>query len=139
MFMLKEKMSKFSKYLMPTITIIAIVFAGFMYFQVAQLKKSPQAALVKETKDLVAKVSKLVVLPTNEQPTIATVSDPVALKDQPFFVNAQKGDKVLIYTNSKKAFLYSVTLNKMLDVAPLNIGGATPVKKSTEVVAPTTN
>ena len=110
---------------MPITTIVALVFAGFMYFQIVELKKSPQTALAKETKDLVAKVSKLVVLPADEQPTIATVSDPVALKDQPFFVNAQKGDKVLIYTNSKKAFLYSVTLNKMLDVAPLNIGGTT--------------
>ncbi len=126
--MFKEKISKLPKvlkYLMPITTIIALGFAGFMYFQIVELKKSPQTALAKETKDLVAKVSKLVVLPADEQPTIATVSDPVALKDQPFFVNAQKGDKVLIYTNSKKAFLYSVTLNKMLDVAPLNIGGTT--------------
>ncbi len=126
--MFKEKISKLPKvlkYLMPITTIIALGFAGFMYFQIVELKKSPQTALAKETKDLVAKVSKLVVLPVDEQPTIATVSDPVALKDQPFFVNAQKGDKVLIYTNSKKAFLYSVTLNKMLDVAPLNIGGTT--------------
>ena len=122
--MFKEKISrlpKLLKYLMPITTIVALVFAGFMYFQIVELKKSPQTALAKETKDLVAKVSKLVVLPADEQPTIATV----ALKDQPFFVNAQKGDKVLIYTNSKKAFLYSVTLNKMLDVAPLNIGGTT--------------
>ncbi|MGI9118277.1 MAG: hypothetical protein ACR2IQ_01895, partial [Minisyncoccia bacterium] len=59
-------------------------------------------------------------------------SDPEALKDQPFFAKAVKGDKVLIYAQAKKAFLYSTTMNKILDVAPLNIGS------STKTTTPTT-
>lgn len=129
-------MAKFLKFFMPIITVVALALAGFMYYQVMQLRKSPQAAAVKETKDVVAKVSKLVALPADETPTIATVSDPAALKDQPFFVNALKGDKVLIYTNAKKAVLYSVTMNKILDIAPLNIGNTGTVTKSTTVTPP---
>jgi hypothetical protein len=87
------------------------------------------------------KISKLMVLPANETPTVATVSDPEALKDQAFFANAQKGDKVLIYAQAKKAILYSTTLNKIIDVAPLNIGTEKPVtpsapKTTTEVKKP---
>lgn len=117
-------MKKFLKYFMPIITIFALGLAVFMYFQIMQMRKSPQAAAIKETKEVVAKVSKLVALPADETPTIATVSDPEALKDQAFFKNALKGDKVLIYTNAKKAILYSVTTDKILDIAPLNIGNA---------------
>jgi len=123
--MFKEKMSKFMKYFMPFITVVALVLAGLMYAQLMKAKQNPQAQAQKEVRELVAKVSKLVVLPEGENPTIATVSDPEALKDQVFFTNAQKGDKVLIYTNAKKAVLYSVTTNKILDVAPLNIGTST--------------
>ena len=85
------------------VALAAIVSAAILYVQNMNLKKNPQAASQKETTELVAKVSKLVVLPEGETPTIATVSDPEALKDQPFFAQAEKGDKVLIYTNSKKA------------------------------------
>jgi hypothetical protein len=70
----------------------------------------------------VAAVGKLIVLPTDEQPTLATVVDPSKLKNQPFFAQAQKGDQVLIYTNARKAILYSPTANKIVEVAPLIIG-----------------
>lgn len=104
------------------VTALALAAAVFFYAENMKLKENPQIASQKETQELVAKVSKLAVLPAGETPTVATVSDPAALKDQAFFAQAQKGDKVLIYTNSKKAILYSVTLNRILDVAPLNIG-----------------
>jgi hypothetical protein len=121
----------------PLVAVVAIVSAGYLYNQVRILKANPQAAAQKETAELVMKVGKLVVLPTGETPTIATVSDPEALKDQAFFAQAVKGDKVLIYTTAKKAILYSVLMNKIIDVAPLNIGaqkGVTPpaTKATTE-------
>ncbi len=110
------------KVFIPVVAVIAIVLAGYFYMQVRKLQQNPQVAAQQEASDLVTKVSKLIVLPAGETPTIATVSDPAALKDQPFFAHAQKGDKVLIYAQAKKAILYSVTLDKIIDVAPLNIG-----------------
>ena len=65
------------------------------------------------------------VLPKDETPTLATVSDPEKLKDQRFFVNAVKGDKVLVYSLAKKAILYSPSLDKIIEVAPVNVGGET--------------
>ncbi len=113
---------KFMKVIVPVVALAAVVIAGYLYMQVRTLKQNPQAVAQKEVADLVAKVSKLAVLPLDETPTVATVSDPEALKDQVFFASAQKGDKVLIYAQAKKAILYSVTMNKIIDVAPLNIG-----------------
>ncbi len=102
--------------------VASVVFGGYFYYQWSLLKDSPQAVAQREVTDLVEKISKLIVLPVEETPTVATVSDPEALKDQIFFAQAQKGDKVLIYTTAKKAILYSVALGRILEVAPLNIG-----------------
>jgi len=113
---------RFFKVVVPIVAVVAIVAAGYLYNQVRVLKQDPQAAARVEADALVAKVGKLIKLPEGETPTVATVSDAEALKDQAFFSSAVVGDKVLIYTTAKKAVLYSVTLNKILEVAPLNIG-----------------
>jgi hypothetical protein len=110
------------KVVLPVVAVVALALAGYFYSQVRQLKQNPQAIAQQESADLVNKIGKLMVLPAGEVPTVATVSDPEALKDQPFFTLSQKGDKVLIYAQAKKAILYSVLLNKIIDVAPLNIG-----------------
>lgn len=115
------------KTIVPLIAILAIIAAGYFYSELRMLRKNPQAVAQSESLALVAKVGRLVVLPAGETPTVATVSDPTALKDQPFFASAEQGDKVLIYAQAKKAILYSVRLNKILEVAPLNIGTQKPV------------
>jgi len=75
---------------------------------------------------LVAEVGKLIALPSDEKPTIATVTDIEKVKDQPFFQNAQNGDKVLIYTNAKKAILYRPGEKRIIEVGAVNINQATP-------------
>jgi len=110
-----------------TLVLLVIALAGagsayYFYNQFEQLKQNPQALTDKENTTLVAKLGELMVLPQNEQPTIATVADPSKLKDQPFFANAKTGDRVFIYTNAKKAILYDETNNKIIEVAPINIG-----------------
>ena len=79
-------------------------------------------AAEEEVKSLVVNVSKLIVLPTDELPTVATVTDPEKLVGQPFFVNAKIGDKLLIYTGARKAVLYRPDANLIIEVAPLVIG-----------------
>ena len=69
---------------------------------------------------VVKQVGKLVVLPSGEQPTLATVSDAAKLQGQPFFANAANGDKVLVYNKAKKAILYRPSINKIVEMAPLN-------------------
>jgi hypothetical protein len=113
---------RFLKVVVPIVAIVAILAAGYFYNQVRMLKEDPQALAKKDNEVLVSKVGRLFALPEGEVPTVATVSDIEALKDQPFFTGAQVGDKVLIYTTSKQAILYSVSMNKVLKVAPLNIG-----------------
>lgn len=102
------------------VIVISLGLAGYFAYQWYTAEKNPQAAAKEEVTELVEHVSKFILLPEGETPTVATVSDPDALKDQPFFAQAKKGDKVLIYAQSKKAILYSVLHDKILEVAPLN-------------------
>lgn len=115
--------------LLIALLVIAVIAAGAFYFQNNQtqqtlkaLRENPTMAAQTEAKELIASVSKLIALPENEQPTIATVTDSKKLKDQPFFAKSENGDKVLIYTGAKKAILYRPSTNKIIDVAPVNIG-----------------
>lgn len=92
-----------------------------------------QRAAQEEVKRLVNEVGTLIALPQGEEPTVATITDIEKLKSQAFFKNAKNGDKVLIYTNAKKAILYDPNAKKVIDVAPVNIGTgsaqqATPAK-----------
>jgi len=92
------------------------------YRELSVLKSNPQVVAKEEADLLISRVSQLIVLPAGEMPTIATVSDIEKLKERPFFANAKNGDKVLIYTQSKKAILYDPVNNKIVEVAPVNIG-----------------
>ena len=102
--------------------LLVIALGVAVYFYQQANVNSPEQSQ-KELDEVVAKVGKLMVLPADETPTLATVSDPEKLKDQKFFVNAKTGDKVLIYSRAQKAVLYSPSLNKIIEVAPVNIGG----------------
>ena len=118
--------------------ILAVVPSVFFYVQYQNAQQhlaNPTQFAAEEAKKLVSAVSKLMTLPGDETPTVATVNDKEKLKNQPFFANTENGDKVLIYTNAKKAILYRPTINKIIDVAPVNIG-PTNASESAQV-APT--
>ncbi|MFA7308906.1 MAG: hypothetical protein WC045_02425 [Patescibacteria group bacterium] len=121
---------KFVKFLMIIIFLGALGSAGYFYSQFAKLKKNPNAIAQEEVKTLVAQVGKIFVLP-KEDPSVATVLKKEELKDQPFFKNAENGDKVLIYTTAKKAILYRPSTNMVVEVMPLSIGNEADTKKAT--------
>jgi hypothetical protein len=72
--------------------------------------------------DILNAVGRLMILPEGEEPTFATVSDPSQLAKQQFFQKAEVGDKVLMYTKSKRAILYSPKKNKIIEVGVVVLG-----------------
>ena len=109
------------------LAIAAAVYFFFQYQKAQQLLQNPTLAAQLQENALLAQVGKLMVLPTGEVPQVATVSDVSKLKDQPFFSNAKNGDKVLIYTKARQAILYDPIANKIINVAPVNLGNNTAV------------
>ena len=106
--------------------LIVLAAAPSYYFyteyQKAQLALSnPTKAAEIEVEETIKRISKHILLPTNEVPSFATVSDVTKLGNQEFFRNAKNGDKVLIYTKAKKAYLYRPSEDILVDVSPLQL------------------
>lgn len=116
---------KFILKLIPYLLILILGAFGGIYaaqqkpalFGIKQSAPSAQA----ETDALVAKIGKIIELPSDELPTIATVTDTSNIKNQPFFSNSQIGDKVLIYQRNMKAILYRPSTNIIVEVGALSI------------------
>lgn len=123
----KNKKSSIKTWLWGMFFVVLIVFSGYLLMtniqdkQKIQKLSNPQVASQVESEATIKKLSQMVVLPSDESPTVATVIDYTKLQSQPFFSNAQNGDKALLYAKAKKAFLYRPSINKLVEVATLNI------------------
>lgn len=93
--------------------------------EIKQLKR-PSAQLDKnaseEARSLYDALSKHMEVP-NETPTIARVDDKEKLKDQPFFKNAENGDRLVIFPESKKAIIYRESSDSIINSGPIAITG----------------
>ena len=136
--------SRFTNFVLPiglSILLVAVGAIAFVYYNktqktsevTAEVKASAEQVTADEVKALISEVGNIMLLPTGEQPTVATVSDLAKLKDQVFFNNAKLGDKILIYTQAKKAILYNPASKKIIEVAPVNVAkDQTTTKASTQ-------
>ncbi len=131
---LKGKSKK--KWLMWLLILVLVAGAAYFVYDYTQLKQErdklsdPQAAAQEATQQLVTEVGAIVVLPEGETPTVATVSDASKLQNQAFFAKAENGDKVLIYTQAKRAILYRPSTGKVIEVAPINLGSSSQNQNS---------
>ncbi len=139
----QKKSGSMLKGVLVTALLIVLATGGTAY----AISKNPQwlglskgqKQVQSEVDALVAEVGKLIDLPKDEKPTVATVTDPSKLKDQPFFAKAKAGDKVLIYTSTKRAILYRPSEHRIIDVGAVNIRQQTEAAPTgTTSVAPTT-
>ncbi len=101
------------------VIVVGALVAGYGFTQKkdfvegGKLSSSQISALVDEVGDKM-------IIPKGETPTIATVTDVTKLEEQPFFRNAQNGDKVMIFGSTNMAILYRQSIHKIVTVAPIN-------------------
>jgi hypothetical protein len=125
------------------VIVVLIVASTPAYYYYNQYKKTqallqnPTQAVNTESQNLISKISKLMELPKGEMPTIATVSDITKLAGQAFFANAKNGDKVLIFTQAKEAILFRESINKIIQVASVNLGSPTASGSASNTTTPT--
>lgn len=123
----KTRADRNRSWLRPLILILivaAIATPVYFYLKYRHIKDSPAVKGQQDAKAVIEAVGKLIDLPKDDVPTVATVTDPEAVKDQSFFQNAKKGDKVLIYSKANKAILYDPVAKKIVEIAPFHVGGA---------------
>lgn len=80
---------------------------------------------------ITARVNKHYVLPTDEQPALATVTNKNKLTSA-FLKKAENGDKVLIYQKNSIAIIYRPSIDRIIAVGPVQID--TPPSAVTPVV-----
>ena len=124
-----SKKKKFAKKLLGLLVFLLVLglaaTTGYFYYQYQKLSKSPVASQVQaeeEAQKMIKAVGKLMLLPKDETPTVATVTDIEKLKDQPFFKDAKNGNKVLIYPNLKQVIVYDPEANLIINVGSVNFG-----------------
>jgi len=117
----RQPLKKYGPIVVAVLFLVLSIVSFHYYRQYSTLKKNPQEFARREVRGLIERVSELIVLPEGEEPTVATVADLEKLQNQPFFAHAKRGDKVIIYTQAKKAILYDPAAHKIVEVAPLNI------------------
>lgn len=106
---------------------VTILLGGLFLYNTLSTKNpvDPQIQTQEEVKKYVGEIGKLMDLPVNETPTVATIIDITKLADQSFFKRGKNGDKVLLYPNNQKAILYDPGAKRIIEVGPFNPGTAT--------------
>lgn len=108
--------------LIGTIVVLLIAIAGGAIYAISYFAEDaagPQP-LAQEVEALLEEVGEIVVMPEDETPTVATVTDVEKLSTQPFFTNAQNGDKVIIFGNARQAILYRPSIKKIIAMSPID-------------------
>lgn len=142
---LKDNFFKKLLIIVGALAVLAFLLNGFLFYQYKQVEsqlknvKATTAAGQKsdptqgDVKKLVAEVGRFIDLPSDEEPTVATITNIEKLKNQPLFQNAKNGDKVLIYTKAKKAIIYDAIRGKIIDVSSVTLD-ASGLPKGTKLV-----
>ncbi len=118
----KKTWKVFGAALLVTIFGATVSTALFFYQRYSEAQNNPASFASLDSQVIEKKVGDLLELPRNETPTVATVQDVSAVKDDAFFVNAQNGDVVLAYANAKQAILYRPSAHKIINMTSLYIG-----------------
>lgn len=79
-----------------------------------------------QVQTVIARVSKFMVVPSDEKPSVVVLRNVAELAaQQPFYRDAKDGDVLIVY--SSRAIVYDAKANKLVSVSPIQQNTATPV------------
>lgn len=119
----KTKLSVLSLLLLILLFLVGTL--GYLYYQANQklhhlsTTQGQQEVAEKEVRDVTDKLGKLTILP-QENPVVATILDAEYLATQSaFYHDAKNGDKLVVYPQAQKAYIYSPAQNIIVNAGPL--------------------
>ncbi len=128
-----EKKSVIISFLILALLAVGGGGAGVYYFNKYQKEMKKVSNPEADVKVLLENVGKLIDLPTDEEPTVATVTNADQISAQPFFAKAKNGDRVIIYTNARLAILFDENVGKIMNVGTINMGTQSAVQATPAV------
>lgn len=109
--------SGYKRFIVPGLLLIVIAALAFVVWG-----KKQDAQVEDERRMLQATLNAVdnhIILPANEEPTLATVEDSNLLTD-PFLKKvAKQGDKILLYYTAEKVIVYRPSEDRIVDIFPL--------------------
>lgn len=115
------KQKKHLVLILAAIIVVLLAVIGVLVWKYQQTNSSVTSKNQDTSKRIIAEVSKLYLVPTGEEPTVALIQDKSKLGDQEFFKKVDNGDYLLVYQKSKIALVYREKDNKLVNVGPVNI------------------
>ncbi len=98
--------------IIAVVSLLVLGGAGYTYMNL-NIDKSDSTALIQ-------KIGRHYLLPSKEEPVIATVTDRTKLTTE-FLKAARNGDKLLVYEKSGVAIIYRPSIDKLVRVGPVSI------------------
>lgn len=74
-----------------------------------------------QTQQLLEEMRSRIVLPDGEDPVIATITDINQLKNNEFYKDAKNDDRVIVYANAKKAYIYRPSTKTIVNVGAFQL------------------
>jgi hypothetical protein len=107
------------------VVILALIPSAYFYNKSRTQTKDS----VTQIQEVQKKVGKHILLPTGETPSLIpalTQEQLNKLVSQTFFSQAKVGDEVLVYSRAGRAILYRPSIDRVVEMAPLNSSTTTP-------------
>lgn len=140
----KSKRSKKGKFAVVIIVVLLIAsLAGmFVLYQKYQDTQSEvqklstvqgQQELNKtQINQLLGEMRSIIVLPEGEDPVVATITDISKLENNDFYKDAKNGDKVVVFAEAKKAYIYRPDTKTIVNVGAFQIDTSKPAASGTQ-------
>lgn len=106
-----ETSHRFAHFKLVAIIVVLVILAGLAVFYF-----KPLSSLIIKPQSTAQKVSRHMLVPEDEEPTVTDVSDPSKLEVQSFSGKAVEKDQILIYQKSQIAVLYRPSIDKIIAV-----------------------
>lgn len=131
----KDKKKRMRKPKLLTLFLVLVLLAlaagsFFLYKKYNETKKEVeklstvqgQQELNKtQVNQLLGEMRAIIVLPKGEDPVVATITDVSKLNKNAFYKEAQNGDRVVVFAEAKKAFIYRPSTKTIINVGSFQL------------------
>ncbi len=141
-----KKKSMFKNWMFITVLVLFVALAGaVLYFwNDARVAKQNTADAVdqrnqEETAQVITELSEILLIKTDDEPTVARVEDPEVLRNsnEEFYADAEAGDYIILYP--RRAIIYRSSNQQIINVAPIiNTSQLTPPAPSADTTTEST-
>ena len=139
-----DKPKRFSKsFFIIALIVIILGFAAYYFIDYKSILNGGNSKVASSTINtegikILAQLGKIIVLPLDVNPVIASVTNADTLKSQQaFFTNVKNGDWLIVYPDL--AIIFDAKANKIMKVGPVQMSSIPDNESSTNIDSPKTD